>query len=197
MSLFDVNHILTFGPLHAYIIIFLIMIIEGPIITMSAAFAASSGYLNVWLILFLSFFADVVGDSLDYLIGYYGRKKLVKRYNHIFKIRKIALKKIERHFKNHLGKTLFILKMTPLALPGLILAGASKVPLKKYIKWCIIIIIPRAIFFTFIGYSFGILINSVLKFYKITEYFILALVIVVLGIYWVYRKLSDKIYKAI
>ena len=188
ITIFSSGHIL-----YAYLIIFLIMILEGPLITMSAAFAASLGYTNIWIIFLLSFFADLVGDSLDYIIGYYGGRKVIKKYNHIFKIKKETLDKIELHFKKHLGKTLLIVKMTPLAVPGLILAGVGKVPLRKYIKWCSIIILPRAIFFTGVGYFFGILINPIFKYYKITEFLIFSLVLLLFFVYWLTKKISRKL----
>lgn len=189
--------LLSLGQIPAYILIFLIMVIEGPLITMSAAFAASSGYLNIWIVLLLSFFADLVGDSLNYALGHYGRKNLLEKYNHIFKIKASTLRRVEKHFKKHLGKTLFLIKMTPLAVPGLILAGTGRVPLKKYIKWCSIIILPRTIFFTSIGYFFGVLINSVLKYYKATGYFLLVLIVIFILIYVLIKKISEKLYKRI
>ena len=87
--------------------------------------------------------------------------------------------------------------MTPLAVPGLLLAGASKVPLKRYSFWCAMIILPRAIFFTITGYFFGVLTSSILNYYKMTEYVILALVIGVALIFWLSKKLSKKVYRSI
>ena len=197
MNLHTATSLLSFGITEAYILIFLIMIIEGPIITMSAAFAASSGYLNIWIIFLLSFFADLVGDSLNYAIGYYGRKNLIEKYNHLFKIKTSILKRIEKHYKKHLGKTLFLVKMTPLAIPGLMLAGAGRVPLKRYVKWCAVIILPRTIFFTGVGYFFGVLINSVLRYYRATEYFLLGIIILIVMAYFLIKKASGRIYKRI
>ena len=194
MDLSSIINILSMGHIYAYLVVFIIMVVEGPFITMAAAFAASLGYANIWLIFSLSFFADLVGDSLDYIIGFYGGRKAVKKYSHIFKTKKNVLDKIEQHFKDHLGETLFIVKMTPLAVPGLILAGVGKVPLKKYVKWCSIIILPRVVFFTGIGYFFGVLINQVFKYYKITEYFAFGFVILLIPVYWLIKKLPEKIY---
>ncbi len=42
---------LSFALSHGYVLIFLIMIIEGPFITTAAAFAASLGYFNIFIIL--------------------------------------------------------------------------------------------------------------------------------------------------
>jgi membrane protein DedA with SNARE-associated domain len=173
------------------------MIIEGPIITTAAAFAASLGYFNVWIILALSFLGDAIGDILAYTTGYFSRKKLVERYGHFFGINGSVLAKVDSHFKNHLGKTMFLVKMSSvLSVPGLMMAGASRVPLKKYVFWSAIFILPRAVFFVILGYSFGAFANSVLKYYNNAGYYMIALVIGVIIIYWIGRRIIDKIIKS-
>jgi membrane protein DedA with SNARE-associated domain len=196
VNLLSFSQMLSFVQFHGYFLIFLIMIIEGPIITTAAAFAASLGYFNVWIILLLSFLGDAVGDVLAYTIGYFSRKRLVEKYGHFFGIKGNVLAKVDSHFRNHLGKTMFLIKMSSvLSVPGLMMAGASKVPLKKYVFWSAIIILPRAVFFVILGYSFGAFAGSVLHYYNNAGYYLIALVVAVILIYLAGKKIADKIVK--
>lgn len=190
------TQMLSFVQFHGYFLIFLIMIIEGPIITTAAAFAASLGYFNVWIILLLSFLGDAVGDILAYTIGYFSRRKLVEKYGHFFGINGNVLAKVDSHFKNHLGKTMFLIKMSSvLSVPGLMMAGASRVPLKKYTFWSVVFIIPRAVFFVILGYFFGVFAKSVLHYYNNIGYYFIALVIGIILIYWIGKKIIDAVIK--
>lgn len=192
MSSFD--SVLNFIQYHGYLIIFLIMIVEGPIVITATSFAASLGYFNIWIIFILGCLGDIIGDALIYYIGYIGRKKFIKNYGHFFGIKQSTLKKIKGHFSNHMGKTLFTAKMTPLAVPVLMMAGASKVPVRKYAFWNLVIIFPKTIFFTTLGYFFGVFADSILSYYQRIEYYIIALIIGVVVIYWLGKKISEKLF---
>jgi len=195
VNILSFNEMFLYAQVHGYFWIFLIMIVEGPIMTVAGAFAASLGYLNIWVILILSFFGDVVGDGLAYYFGYFSRKKVIEKYGRFFGIKNKSFKLLENHFKNHLGKTLFIVKATPLAIPGLMIAGASKVPLKRYVFWNAINILPKTLFFIMLGYFFGLFAGPVLNYYHKTEYYILALVIIVLITYFGWRELSKTFFR--
>ncbi len=195
MDLTTFTSALAFVQTQGYLLIFILMIIEGPIITTAASFAASLGYFNIFIIFALAVLGDLVGDTIYYAIGHFGRHRIVEKYEHIFKISKKLVITTENHFKNHLGKTLLIAKLTPLAVPTLILAGASKVPLRKYVTWCMIIILPKIIFFTAAGFFFGYLTNSLLQYYKDAGYVLLALLIGVVLIYWLGKKITALITK--
>jgi len=186
---------LNIALVNSYWIIFIIMILEGPTITTAAAFVASLGYLNIWVIFFLSIAGDLIGDFLHYTIGYFGRMKIIDKYDHIFKINKRIIDKIEKHYHKHLGKTLFLIKFTPLATPGLLLAGASKVPVKKFVYYSLLITLPRAIFFTSLGFFFGFAIEKALKYFQLTQYLILALVVLIGVIFLINKFAVKKLYK--
>lgn len=189
--------LLPFIQTQGYWIILFLMIIEGPIITSVSSFAASLGYFNIWFIFLLAIMGDVIGDAIHYYIGHVGRTRLIDKYEHIFKIKKSIMKRISNHYHNHLGKTLFLVKMTPLATPGLLLAGASKVPIKKYAFYCMLIIIPRAVIFTAIGYLFGAGAAAIFKVYSRAEHVLLVLIAVIIIAYFLNKLVSDYIYKKI
>ena len=178
----------------SYFIIFLLMVIEGPIVTSAAAFLASLGFFNIFIIFILSLLGDLVGDCLHYTIGRYGGHKLIKKYHKKFSVTKKDLNKTEHNLNKHFGKTMFVIKFTPLfTTPGLILMGSLKIPLKKFIIYSLLITLPRTIFFILTGYYFGIAFDKIMNYYKIGGYIIVIFVIFVIISYLIFKKISSKI----
>ena len=58
-----------------YVALFLITILEGPLITILGGFLSSLGYFNIYVAYLVILIADTMGDLLGYSIGYLGRKK--------------------------------------------------------------------------------------------------------------------------
>lgn len=174
------------------------MVVEGPIITTAAAFAASLGFLNIWIIFFLSLAGDLVADFLHYTIGFATRLTLIERYGHYLGLRKSRINKMEKHLKNHLGKTLFLVKFTPpLTTIGLLFSGALRVPLRKFIFYSLIITLPRTIFFTALGYYFGFAAERILEFFNLGQYLIIFLAVFLVVFYFIFKKIYNQVVKFI
>lgn len=74
---------------YGYPIIFLLVLIEGPIVTITSSFFAASGYFNVFMLYPVIVIADLLSDILWYFVGYFGREKIINRWgNRRFKHRK-------------------------------------------------------------------------------------------------------------
>ena len=58
---------------HGYPLMFVAMLIEGPIVTAAATFAVVFGYFNISMIFVLSILGDIVADVIYYIIGYFSR----------------------------------------------------------------------------------------------------------------------------
>ncbi|MDD5191861.1 MAG: VTT domain-containing protein [Candidatus Nanoarchaeia archaeon] len=178
----------------SYFLIFILMVFEGPVITTAAAFASSLGFLNIWIIFFLSLLGDLVGDFMYFLLGKGGRMAVIEKFEGKIGFKRIS--KLERNIKNHFGKTLLAIKFTPLiGGPGLMLTGALKIPIKRFLFYSFIITLPRTIFFTALGFYFGLTVNSVLKYLKLGEYALLFILIAAIIVYIVYKKLFEEVSK--
>ena len=122
----------------------------------AAAFAAALGYLNVWIVLILSVLANLIPDAICYAIGYWGRQKFIDRYGHYIGITPEKILIVEKLLSEHSKKALFAIKLIPLlATPGLIVAGITKMDIKKYAFWCTVITIPSSLLYLILGYYFG------------------------------------------
>ena len=164
-----------------YAIIFLLMVIEGPIITAAAAFASSFNVFNVYVIFVLSVIGNVAGDLIYYAIGRTGRKMIIDRY--FRKLHKIELKKrIERALRTHTGKAMAIIKVIPpLPAPGLIAAGASKISLRRFLFHSLWISFVYSLFFTLLGFYAGFAFNALYVYVQRIELMaLIALAVIIL-----------------
>lgn len=182
---------------HGYVIMFVVMLIEGPIVTAAATFMYTQGYFSLAAIFALSLLGDIVADTIYYIIGYWGRITVVERYGHWIGLSESRLHHMEHLMSQHAGKTLLALKLTPfLPTPGLMLVGATRMPLMRFITICLLIIIPKSLLFMLVGYYFG-------KGYStFSTYFgyggtAIALVVLAIIVYQSYQRASARIGSAI
>ena len=189
------SFVLSYG----YFIIFLIMVVEGPFITTAAAFAASLGHFNIWVIFFLSLIADIVGDFIHYGIGYGARRAILRKYRGQMNQKKGGvLYHFESHLHNHFGKTFTFIKFAPpFTTPGLLLTGAFGVPFKKFLFYSFVITLPRTVFFTVLGFYFGIAVDSVLKYFQLGQYLFLGFVVVIVATYFLFKYFERSVARKI
>lgn len=134
----------------------LIMIVEGPIMTILAAFLASLGFFNVYIVLALSISGDIIGDIILYFIGYFGGAKALAKSEKILKIKPALVEKLEKLFSRHGKKTIFAVKSTTgLCWITFIAAGTLKMRFKDFILASFLGGIIWSGFLVISGYFFG------------------------------------------
>ncbi len=186
---------LLFIQSQGYLLLLIGTIIEGPVVTTAAAFAASLGYFNVLLVFLIALAGDLIGDFLHFIAGHFIRKRVIEKHGKKVGISKRRLNFLEHNFKNHLKKIMIFLKlMPPLTSIGLLLIGSSKVKAKKFIFASFITTLPLSLTYTLLGFFLGSLSNSILRYIKMGElilfFFIIALLIAYLSIKIIYRKVE-------
>ncbi|HUC01290.1 MAG TPA: DedA family protein [Candidatus Paceibacterota bacterium] len=181
---------------HGYPLLFVLMLIEGPVVTAAAAFAAALHYMNIWIVLLLSVLGNFIPDIVYYAMGYWGREKFINRYGRYFGITKERVAATEKLAEAHTGKSIFVIKMLPLlATPGLIIIGATRMDIKKYAFWSILVIIPTSLFYLIIGYYFGDAYNTIQHYLNLGAYVIGAAAVVIVAIAWFQRKYFSRLEK--
>lgn len=177
-------------------LIFAAMVIEGPATTTAAAFAAALGYFHLSVIFGLSILADLLADAVYYFIGHAGRTNILERFGSRFRLTKEQLGRLDQLLHAHIGKAILFIKMTPfLATPGLMLAGAAKVPLRRYALYSGIITVPRALFFVLTGYSLAAASSRLAEYLHYGKYAAFTGIVLVVFLPPLYRKLSGLISK--
>ncbi|MBI4085320.1 MAG: hypothetical protein HY432_02320 [Candidatus Liptonbacteria bacterium] len=177
-----------------YFLTFLGMFMFGPVIISAAAFASALGYLNIWLVFSIAVFGELAIDLILYAVGYFSRIAVIEKYGHRFGISTKKMEKLERLIHSHPGKTLTAIKLAPiLPVPGLMLVGSTRMSVKKFSLINFLIAFVRAVIFIAIGYYFGEAYDSISIYVDNLGYVILAAIVVGTGVYYAYKKLTEKV----
>jgi membrane protein DedA with SNARE-associated domain len=141
---------------YRYLILFPLVVIEGPIVTIIAGFLASLGQMNLLICYPLVVVGDIVGDLLMYAQGRWGGKPAVEKWGRRFGVKPSFVERLERHFAKHPGKTLVVGKLTQFfGGPILIAAGMAQMPILDFIWFNIIGTLPKSLILLLIGFYFG------------------------------------------
>lgn len=194
MSQAAISTILPFVIANGYLIIFLAIIIGGPVFISAAAFAAALGYLNIYAIFSLAFFGEMAVDAILYSIGRLSRESVVERFGHKFGLTKSRILKLEKLLQRHSWKALIIIKYSPIIpIFGFIIAGAARLRAKKFFCILFSLSLPKAVFFTFIGYFFGQAYDSLAKYFYYSQYLIVGVIILFIVINYLFIRISKKL----
>jgi membrane protein DedA with SNARE-associated domain len=146
----------------AYILIAVLVAVEGPITTLAGAVAASTGYLNPVLVFVSAAIGNLTADTLWYSLGYLGKIEWLVRYGTLFGIKESSLTRLQQDIYAHIHKLLFVAKLTlGLVVPTLIAAGLARVPFKR---WFGVLFAAECLWtgaLVLLGYYFGSMIQHV------------------------------------
>lgn len=136
---------------YKYIILMPLAIIEGPIVAVICGFLVTLKVFNPFWIYIILVIGDIVGDAGIYYIGYSG-----KRFLKYFKITDEKMEKAKTYFHENHKKAILMSKLIHgIGFTGLIAAGASHVPYKRYFKTCALISVVQSAVMILIGVLFG------------------------------------------
>lgn len=180
-----------------YVLFFLVAVLEGPMVTAAAGVAAALGYYSLPIIIALSVLADLVADLVYYTIGYWGRRTLITRYGSYVGLTPERMAHLERLLHRHAGKTLVMVKLSPvIPVPGLIMIGSARIPLKKFIRIALLITLPKSLLFAFVGFSAGRAYERLSGIITSTQNLLAATTLLIFAIYLfyvVYKKTTTRI----
>lgn len=154
--------IMQFLSDYGYWIVLPLMILEGPIVTLIAAFMASIGIFGVVPVLILSILGDVLGDILFYFFGRKYGMTFVERFGKYLGITKKLVIRMEKYFVDHGGKTIFLVKSTTgLCWTTFIAAGIVRMDFKKFLFYSLLGGVMWSSFLVTGGYFFGFLYEQI------------------------------------
>lgn len=114
----------------SYVILVVLVFIEGPVATLAAATMAASGILRADLVFLLSMIANFMADVFWYLLGYFGGSRRILLRIGWVRRRWFTIRRIQRDLRNRAAKLYLLTKLSMglLTIPILIAAGMSRVP---------------------------------------------------------------------
>lgn len=182
--------------MHGYLVMFIAMFVEGPIVTAAAAFAAALGFFNLWIVFVLAVAGDLFADLVYYAIGYFTRLGLIQKYEARLRMTSTQMEKIRSQLQTHAGKTIVAIKLAPfLAGPGLIVVGASHFSPRRFTILSLAITVPKVLLFMGLGYYFGYAYDSVSQYANYGIYALVGALVLAFTIRYLYQKLSARIAK--
>lgn len=184
---------------HRYIFSFLGGMFEGTYIMILAGVLYKFGYfkfLGVTLALFMGYFFNGIAF---YLIGYFGGRRVLKKYLSRLHLTNKLLIRFEEYFKKHSIKAVFLSRISyGLGIPGMIIAGGFKMKWKKLL---IANLTSSAVWVlgTFgLGYVFGIsyealgVITKTVSVGLVIALFIVIISFSILIVYWLRKFAKTK-----
>jgi membrane protein DedA with SNARE-associated domain len=142
--------------------VFLLMILESaciPVpseaIMLFAGFNVSTGDLTLPAIIIAGVAGNVVGSSIAYAAGYYGRIELLDR-NRLIHINQKHLDQADRWFQRHGDATVFFARMLPIIRTFISLpAGVARMPFGRFVGLTTLGCIPWVTALALIGREVG------------------------------------------
>jgi membrane protein DedA with SNARE-associated domain len=142
--------------------VFLLMTLESaciPVpseaIMLFAGFNVSEGDMTLLEIIVAGVAGNVVGSSIAYAVGYYGRIELLDR-NRFIHINKKHLDQADRWFERHGDATVFFTRMLPIIRTFISLpAGVARMPFGRFVLFTTLGCIPWVTGLALIGREVG------------------------------------------
>lgn len=182
--------------------VFFLMVLESMVFPIPselimpfAGFLIAKGEMNFPLVILFSTLGSLVGSLISYYIGKYGGNEVILKFGKYMFLDKTDLMKTEKWFSEKGEKTVFISRFIPVVRHLIsIPAGIGKMDIKKF---CFYTIIGAAGWNTFLAYM-GFLLGKNWELVKHYSEFIsipTAIILVVVGGYFVYRHIRNKMKK--
>jgi membrane-associated protein len=187
---------------HGYVVIFIGAALDnfglpasGDVVLFAGGWFANLGRVALPLVMLSGFAGALVSDNAVYWIGRIGGRPLISRVLKMrflhFLINEGTLEKVERSFEAHGGKMVFVGRFGPgLRSMTPLFAGVSRMKYYKFLPYNLSAAAVWAVAYTLVGYVFGSYWSDLLAVAKSFGYGIVALVILVLGVYLIRHLLN-------
>ncbi|MFV0245635.1 MAG: DedA family protein [Qingshengfaniella sp.] len=130
--------------------------VEGPIVTVFAAFLAHDGILPLWPLAAVLLAGDLIGDGLHYALGRYGLARIPVRWRRRLGLGSDRMAWLVGHFGRQGARTLVVAKMThSMGAAVLVAAGMARMPLGPFLVWNTLAGIPKTAAFMALGWYAG------------------------------------------
>uniref|UniRef100_A0A540VGP5 VTT domain-containing protein n=1 Tax=Litorilinea aerophila TaxID=1204385 RepID=A0A540VGP5_9CHLR len=136
-----------------YVLLALLVAVEGPIATLLGAAAASAGFMRLDLVFLAAAAGNLTADILWYGLGYLGTVERLYRHGRWLGIQKRHIDRLVQGMHDHATKLVLMAKLTAgFMIPTLIAAGLARV---SWRKWFLPIVVGEMIWtgaLTWLGY---------------------------------------------
>ena len=120
----------------SYVVLAILVAVEGPVATLLGAAAASAGFMKPELVFFSAAGGNMTADLLWYYLGYAGRADWIFNHSNWFGWNRSKMDHLMQGMHDHAPKILFLAKLTAaFTIPSLLAAGFSRVPIRRWLPF--------------------------------------------------------------
>jgi len=172
---------------------FMGLLVPGETTVVLAGFLSAHGYFEVANCILLIWAGAVMGDSVGYALGRKLGRGYFERHKRLFFFKRKHIAKVDAYFEAHGGKTVFFGKFVGIfrALAPFV-AGMSRMPYGRFLRFNVPGGILWAASFTLLGYFFGESWRAVEKWTGRAGLFFFFLLLLLVGLSYIYRKLAKN-----
>lgn len=156
-----VGYLGLFGIVFAESGLLIGLFLPGDSLLFTAGFLASRGYLNIWILISVTFIAAILGDSVGYEFGKRVGVKIFKKEDSIF-FHKDHIRKAQVFFEKYGPLTIIMARFIPIIRTfAPILAGVGKMSYRTFLIFNIAGAVFWAIGLSLFGYFLGNIIPNI------------------------------------
>lgn len=151
-------HILTAANQFKYPLLFIGTVIEGPILMLACGFLLRLGVFSPLPMFIALASGDIVADVGWYYVGQYFFEPFMRRYGHFLSVTPKIVEQAKKLFHQYHTRVLVISKLTMgfgMAVAVLMVAGASRIPFRRYLAINVLGEIVFVSIMLTLGYVFG------------------------------------------
>ncbi|PKH26793.1 hypothetical protein CIG19_03075 [Enterobacterales bacterium CwR94] len=156
--MFDLHTLEALIKAQGLLLLIPLAIVEGPIVTLVAAWLARLGWLDITAVTVIVIVADLIGD----LAFWYAGRRLISsegalpRWLQWTRITPPRLHALAEQFATRGGRLLVLGKLTHSAGAAVLLAaGMARMPARRFLLYNTLATLPKSLFFVVLGYNFG------------------------------------------
>ena len=191
-----INQIFTLLYSYSYLILFPLVVIEGPVVTIIAGFLASLGFMDPFIAYAVIVAGDLGGDILYYIAG---RWWLRSAFNKVIAFFNISMKRVQRTedaLKRNKGTVLFFGKLSHvIGVFILFIAGHAEVPFADFVRFNFLATLPKSLILLAVGYYFGSTVNNFRRALDFTVLGLFVFTVILLVLYFLIMSISNKYIK--
>ncbi len=183
---------------YGYFALFFLMTLESMMLPVPSelvipfgGYLASSGILNIFLVVVISSLGGLAGSLISYYIGYFGGRKFLLKYGYYFLITPETLDRAEKWFQKYGKISVFTTRLVPIIRTFISLpAGIAEMDIRIFSFYTFTGSLIWSAFLAYAGYMLGKNWDSISHFISSLDiYILIAGLIILLYIgYRVYRS---------
>jgi membrane protein DedA with SNARE-associated domain len=136
--------------------------VSSEAVMLFAGFDVYKGHFELLAIIIVAVAGDLVGASIAYAIGYFGRRELLQRHGTKLRMTPERLAQAERWFARHGNKAVVICRLLPLVRAYMSFpAGITRMPYPRFLALSALGGVPWIVFWGVLGRVLGAQYHSV------------------------------------